>query len=101
FAELKRVFETLERRYRDMQDVEFTVQEGKLWMLQTRAGKRTVKAAVKIAADMVREGLIDEEEAVMRVEAARLDQLLHPTIDADAERRILAVGLPASPGAAS
>ena len=101
FAELTRVFETLERRYRDMQDVEFTVQEGKLWMLQTRSGKRTVKAALKIAADLVAEGLIDEEEAVMRIEAARLDQLLHPTIDPDAERRVLTMGLPASPGAAS
>ncbi|MBO0764910.1 MAG: pyruvate, phosphate dikinase [Hyphomicrobiaceae bacterium] len=101
FAELKRVFLALERRYRDMQDVEFTVQEGKLWMLQTRSGKRTVKAALKIASDMVRERLISEEEAVMRVEAARLDQLLHPTIDPDAERRIVATGLPASPGAAS
>jgi pyruvate,orthophosphate dikinase len=101
FAELKAVFETLERHYRDMQDVEFTVQEGKLWMLQTRSGKRTAKAALRIAADMVREGLIDEEEAVMRIEAARLDQLLHPTIDPGAERRILTVGLPASPGAAS
>ena len=101
FAELTRVFETLERRYRDMQDVEFTVQEGKLWMLQTRSGKRTVKAALKIAADLVAEGLIDEEEAVMRIEAARLDQLLHPTIAPDAERRVLTMGLPASPGAAS
>jgi pyruvate,orthophosphate dikinase len=101
FAELERVFGALESRYRDMQDVEFTVQEGKLWMLQTRSGKRTVKAALKIATDMVGEGLIDEEEAVMRVEAARLDQLLHPTIDPDAERRVLATGLPASPGAAS
>jgi pyruvate,orthophosphate dikinase len=101
FAELRRVFAALEGRYCDMQDVEFTVQEGKLWMLQTRSGKRTVKAALKIATDMVREGLIDEEEAVMRVEAARLDQLLHPTIDPDAERRIVATGLPASPGAAS
>ncbi|HEY7550752.1 MAG TPA: PEP/pyruvate-binding domain-containing protein, partial [Hyphomicrobiaceae bacterium] len=101
FAELSRVFAALEGRYRDMQDVEFTVQEGKLWMLQTRSGKRTVKAALRIATDMVREGLIDQEQAVMRVEAARLDQLLHPTIDPDAERRIVATGLPASPGAAS
>jgi pyruvate,orthophosphate dikinase len=101
YAELKRVFETLEQRYCDMQDVEFTVQEGKLWMLQTRSGKRTAKAALKIAADLVREGLIDEEEAVLRIEATRLDQLLHPTIDPDAERRVLATGLPASPGAAS
>jgi pyruvate,orthophosphate dikinase len=101
YNELRRVFAALESRYRDMQDVEFTVQEGKLWMLQTRSGKRTAKAALKIAADLVAEGLIDEEEAVMRIEAARLDQLLHPTIDPDAERRVLATGLPASPGAAS
>jgi pyruvate,orthophosphate dikinase len=95
------VFEALESRYRDMQDVEFTVQEGKLWMLQTRSGKRTVRASLKIATDLVAEGLIGEEEAVTRVDAARLDQLLHPTIDPDAERRVLATGLPASPGAAS
>jgi pyruvate,orthophosphate dikinase len=101
FAELQRVFEALERRYRDMQDVEFTIQEGKLWMLQTRSGKRTTTAALRIASDMVAEGLIDAEEAVLRVDAAGLDQLLHPTIDPDAERRILATGLPASPGAAS
>jgi pyruvate,orthophosphate dikinase len=101
FTELKQVFETLERHYRDMQDVEFTVQEGKLWMLQTRSGKRSVAASLRIAADLVREGVIDEEEAVMRIEAARLDQLLHPTIDANVERRVLTIGLPASPGAAS
>ncbi len=101
FAELMRVLEALEGRYRDMQDVEFTVQEGRLWMLQTRSGKRTVRASLKIATDLVAEGLIDEEEAVTRVDAARLDQLLHPTIDPDAERRVLATGLPASPGAAS
>ena len=101
FAELMRVLEALEGRYRDMQDVEFTVQEGKLWMLQTRSGKRTVRASLKIATDLVAEGLIDEEEAVTRIDAARLDQLLHPTIDPDAERRVLATGLPASPGAAS
>jgi pyruvate,orthophosphate dikinase len=101
FAKLTRVFTTLESRYRDMQDVEFTVQEGKLWMLQTRSGKRTAKSSLKIAADLVAEGLIDEEEAVARIDTARLDQLLHPTIDPDAERRVLATGLPASPGAAS
>jgi pyruvate,orthophosphate dikinase len=101
FAQLKRVFSALESRYRDMQDVEFTVQEGKLWMLQTRSGKRTVRASLRIAADLVSEGLIDEEDAVARIDAARLDQLLHPTIDPDAERRVLATGLPASPGAAS
>jgi len=101
FAELKRVFAALESRYRDMQDVEFTIQEGKLWMLQTRSGKRTTKAALKIATDLVADGLIDAQEAVLRVDAAGLDQLLHPTIDPDAERRVLAKGLPASPGAAA
>ncbi len=101
FAELQRAFQALEQRYRDMQDVEFTIQEGKLWMLQTRSGKRTTKAALKIAADLVADGLIDEEEAVLRVDAAGLDQLLHPTIDPEAERRVLATGLPASPGAAA
>jgi pyruvate, orthophosphate dikinase len=101
YAELTRVFSALEGRYRDMQDVEFTVQDGKLWMLQTRSGKRTVRASLKIAADLVAEGVIDEQEAVTRIDAARLDQLLHPTIDPDAERRVLATGLPASPGAAS
>jgi pyruvate, orthophosphate dikinase len=101
YAEITRVFAALESRYRDMQDVEFTVQEGKLWMLQTRSGKRTVRASLKIATDLVAEGLIDEEEAVARIDADRLDQLLHPTIDPDAERRVLAAGLPASPGAAS
>ena len=101
FAELQRVLSALERRYRDMQDVEFTIQEGKLWMLQTRSGKRTTKAALKIAADLVADGLIDTQEAVLRVDAAGLDQLLHPTIDPEAERRVLATGLPASPGAAS
>ena len=101
YAELTHVFAALESRYRDMQDVEFTVQEGKLWMLQTRSGKRTVRASLKIAADLVAEGVIDEPEAVTRIDAARLDQLLHPTIDPDAERRVLATGLPASPGAAS
>src|SRR5690606_12231918 len=85
----------------DMQDVEFTVQNGKLWMLQTRSGKRTARAALKIAIDMAREGLIDEKTAVTRVDPAALDQLLHPTLDPDAERDIIATGLPASPGAAS
>ncbi len=101
FAELKKVFADLERRYRDMQDIEFTIQDGKLWMLQTRSGKRTTKAALRIAADMVADGLIDEEEAVLRVDAAELDQLLHPTIDPKAEKQVVATGLPASPGAAS
>ena len=90
----------LERHYRDMQDVEFTVERGTLWMLQTRNGKRTTKAALKIAIDMTNEGLISREEAVRRIEPASLDQLLHPTLDPNAERDLLATGLPASPGAA-
>ncbi len=101
FGELKKVFSELERRYRDMQDIEFTIQQGKLWLLQTRSGKRTTKAALRIATDLVKEGLIDEEEAVLRVDAAALDQLLHPTIAPDAEKHVIAMGLPASPGAAS
>ncbi len=101
FGELTDVFDRLERHYRDMQDIEFTVERGRLWMLQTRGGKRTTKAALKIAVDMVAEGLISEEEAVGRVEPQGLDQLLHPTLDPDAERHIIGRGLPASPGAAS
>ncbi len=101
FAELAQVFDTLERHYRDMQDIEFTVERGKLWMLQTRSGKRTAKAALKIAVDMAAEGLITEDEAVLRVDPGALDQLLHPTLDPDAPRDVLTKGLPASPGAAS
>jgi len=101
FAELAAVFERLEQHYTDMQDVEFTVQDGKLWMLQTRAGKRTAKAALKIAVEMVAEGLISEETAISRVDPASLDQLLHPTLDPEAPREVIATGLPASPGAAS
>jgi pyruvate,orthophosphate dikinase len=101
YAELLRVRETLERHYRDMQDIEFTVQSGKLYVLQTRNGKRTAAASLKIAVDMAREGLIDHAEAVRRVNPAALDQLLHPTLDPKAPRRLLAKGLPASPGAAS
>ncbi|MGN6692397.1 MAG: pyruvate, phosphate dikinase, partial [Sphingopyxis sp.] len=101
FAELGRVFDTLENHYRDMQDIEFTVERGKLWMLQTRSGKRTAKAALKIAVDMAAEGLISEEEAVLRVDPGALDQLLHPTLDPKAPRDVLTKGLPASPGAAS
>ncbi len=101
YAELARVFDTLERHYRDMQDIEFTVERGKLWMLQTRSGKRTAKAALKIAVDMAAEGLITREEAVLRVDPMALDQLLHPTLDPDAPRDVLTKGLPASPGAAS
>ena len=86
YRELVQVFDVLEKHYRDMQDIEFTIQEGKLWMLQTRSGKRTTKAALKVAVDMVAEGLIAPEEAVLRIDAAALDQLLHPTIDPSAER---------------
>jgi pyruvate, orthophosphate dikinase len=100
FAELKRIEAVLEKHYRDMQDLEFTVEQGKLWMLQTRNGKRTAKAAVRIAVELAQERLISRGEAVMRVDPAALDQLLHPTIDPDAERVIIATGLPASPGAA-
>ena len=101
YGQLVAVYKSLEAHYRDMQDIEFTVQQGKLWMLQTRSGKRTAKAALKIAIDMVEEGLIDKEEAIKRIDPASLDQLLHPTLDPDAERNIIARGLPASPGAAS
>ncbi len=101
FAELANVFQTLETHYRDMQDIEFTVQQGKLWMLQTRSGKRTAKAALKIAVDMANEGLITRNEAISRVDASALDQLLHPTLDPSAHRDVLTKGLPASPGAAS
>jgi pyruvate,orthophosphate dikinase len=101
YRQLLDVFDALERHYRDMQDIEFTIQEGKLWMLQTRAGKRTTRAALKIAVDLVAEGVITPEEAVLRVDAGSLDHLLHPTIDPDAERQVVATGLPASPGAAS
>ena len=101
FAEFKSVVERLERHYRDMQDIEFTVERGTLYMLQTRNGKRTAKAALKVAVDMAAEGLITEAEAVGRVEPSSLDQLLHPTIDPKAERIVIAAGLPASPGAAT
>jgi len=100
FAEFREICNRLEQHYREMQDVEFTIERGKLWMLQTRSGKRTAKAALKIAVDMVEEGLIQPDEAVMRVDPASLDQLLHPTIDPKAERNVFATGLPASPGAA-
>lgn len=101
YGELARVFDLLESHYRDMQDIEFTVERGKLWMLQTRSGKRTAKAALKMAVDMVEEGLIDTREAVRRVDPMALDQLLHPTLDPEAERNVLTQGLPASPGAAA
>ncbi|HYD45952.1 MAG TPA: pyruvate, phosphate dikinase [Phenylobacterium sp.] len=101
FGQFKDVVGRLERHYRDMQDIEFTVEKGRLYMLQTRNGKRTAKAALKIAVDLAEAGLITREEAVMRVEPASLDQLLHPTIHPDAERDLIAQGLPASPGAAT
>ncbi|HQV02787.1 MULTISPECIES: pyruvate, phosphate dikinase [unclassified Novosphingobium] len=101
YAELAAVFELLEKHYRDMQDIEFTVERGHLWMLQTRSGKRTAKAALKMAVDMTHEGLIDEKTAILRVDPMALDQLLHPTLDPAATRDVLTVGLPASPGAAS
>jgi len=101
FAELTRIYTSLEKHYRDMQDLEFTVEKGKLWMLQTRSGKRTAKAALRIAVELASEGLITKDEAVTRVDPAALDQLLHPTIDPKAERNVVATGLPASPGAAS
>ncbi len=101
YGELALVFDLLERHYRDMQDIEFTVERGKLWMLQTRSGKRTAKAALRMAVEMVEEGLIDEAAAVRRIDPMALDQLLHPTLDPKAPRDILGRGLPASPGAAS
>src|SRR5712672_2514447 len=101
FKQLDGVRRKLETHYCDMQDIEFTVQRGKLYMLQTRNGKRTAKAALRIAVDMVHEGLIDKKEAVARIVPASLDQLLHPTLDPKAERKVIAKGLPASPGAAS
>ncbi|MBY8828060.1 pyruvate, phosphate dikinase [Hephaestia mangrovi] len=101
YAELAAVFRTLEDHYRDMQDIEFTVERGHLWMLQTRTGKRTAKAALKIAVDMANDGLITQEEAIARIDPKALDQLLHPTLDPDATRDVLTKGLPASPGAAS
>ena len=101
FGELVKVFGGLEAHYRDMQDVEFTIEAGKLWILQTRSGKRTTEAALKIAADMAEEGLISKDEAVLRVDPAQLDQLLHPAIDPNAHHDLITMGLPASPGAAS
>ena len=100
YAQLDAIRHKLESHYKDMQDMEFTVQNGKLWMLQTRNGKRTGLAALKVAVDMVREGLITKEEAVTRVEPGHLDQLLHPMFDKSAKREVIATGLPASPGAA-
>jgi len=99
YRQLMEIQETLEKHYRDMQDIEFTIEKGKLYMLQTRNGKRTAGAAVKIAVDMVKEGLISEKEAVLRVEPKQLDQLLHPSLDPKASKEVIAKGLPASPGA--
>ena len=101
FAQFVEVVGRLESHYRDMQDIEFTVEQGRLWMLQTRNGKRTAKSALKIAVDLAAEGVISQEEAVSRVEPAALDQLLHPTLDPNAARDVVAAGLPASPGAAT
>jgi len=101
FLELEKIYKKLENHYRDMQDIEFTVQNKKLWMLQTRSGKRTAHASVKIAVDMVKEKLITKDEALLRIDPASLDQLLHPTLDPKAKVNVIAKGLPASPGAAS
>ncbi|HET7034216.1 MAG TPA: PEP/pyruvate-binding domain-containing protein, partial [Thermomicrobiaceae bacterium] len=101
YQQLLDIAQRLERHYRDMQDLEFTVQNGTLWMLQTRTGKRTGKAAVEIAVDLAEEGVIDRREAVARVEPGHLDQLLHPMIDHSRKGPVIATGLPASPGAAS
>ncbi|MEE9360572.1 MAG: pyruvate, phosphate dikinase, partial [Hyphomicrobium sp.] len=101
FSKLRDVFEKLEARYRDMQDIEFTIEDGRLWILQTRTGKRTPEASLAIAVDLAKEGVITKRDAVMRVEPSALDQLLHPTIDPDARREVIATGLPASPGAAA
>jgi pyruvate,orthophosphate dikinase len=101
YDQLMQVQVTLEKHYRDMQDIEFTIEKGKLYMLQTRSGKRTARAAIKIAVDMVKEGLISEKEGVLRVGPEQLDQILHPTLDPKAPKEVIAKGLPASPGAAS
>jgi len=101
FAEFGSICAELESHYRDMQDIEFTIERGKLWMLQTRSGKRSTRAAMKIAVDMVDEGVITEDEAVLRIEPSTLDQLLHPTIDPRVSRQVIGSGLPASPGAAT
>ncbi|OPZ63983.1 MAG: Pyruvate, phosphate dikinase [Firmicutes bacterium ADurb.Bin506] len=100
YAQLEEIYHKLEQHYKDMQDIEFTIQEGRLFMLQTRSGKRTGPAAVRVAVEMVEEGLIDEKTALMRVDGAALDQLLHPMIDPKAKVTVIAKGLPASPGAA-
>jgi pyruvate,orthophosphate dikinase len=101
YDELDAIYRKLEEHYKEMQDIEFTIQNGRLWMLQTRTGKRTAEAAVRIAVEMVEEGLIDKETAIMRIDPEQLDQLLHPTFDPNADKNVLAKGLPASPGAAT
>ena len=100
YQELVKIYQRLEKHYQDMQDLEFTVEKDQLWLLQTRSGKRTTQAAVQIAVDMAKEGLITRKDAIMRVDASALDQLLHPTLDRSAPLEVLATGLPASPGAA-
>jgi pyruvate,orthophosphate dikinase len=101
YKDLEKIYKKLENHYRDMLDIEFTIENGKLWMLQTRSGKRTARAAVKIAVDMINERLISEKEAILRVDPYQLDQLLHPTLDPNAKYTIITKGLPASPGAVS
>ncbi|TIT41659.1 MAG: pyruvate, phosphate dikinase, partial [Mesorhizobium sp.] len=101
FQSFVTISDRLEKHYRDMQDLEFTIERGKLWMLQTRSGKRTAKAALRIAVEMAQDKLISKEEAVARIDPASLDQLLHPTIDPEAARDVIGIGLPASPGAAT
>jgi pyruvate,orthophosphate dikinase len=101
YAQIKKISNQLELHYKDMQDIEFTIEQGKLWVLQTRTGKRSVEASLKIAVDMVDERVIDKKQALGRIDPHALDQLLHPVLDPKAERNVVAVGLPASPGAAS
>ncbi|NOY14231.1 MAG: pyruvate, phosphate dikinase [Deltaproteobacteria bacterium] len=101
YAQLVKIRETLEQHYRDMQDIEFTIEKGKLYMLQTRTGKRTAHSAIRIAVEMVKEGLISDKEAILRVAPDQLEQLLHPSLDPKAAKEVIAKGLPASPGAAS
>jgi len=97
YRQLVEIRSILEKHYKDMQDIEFTIEKGKLFMLQTRNGKRTAQAAIKMAVDMVKEGLIDEKTAVLRVAPSQLDQLLHPSLDPKAEKKVIGKGLPASP----
>jgi pyruvate,orthophosphate dikinase len=101
YKELEGIYKKLEEHYRDMQDIEFTIQKGRLWMLQTRSGKRTAAAAVRIAVEMAKEGLLNKEEAIMSIDPEQLEQLLHPTFDPKAEKNVITKGLPASPGAAT